>query len=84
MNNKSGTSSANHKYLNCHRGIKDEAQAEDDPMFLVSTRRQGTWADSETEKALKHLIAICRSLLGELFDTILKYAVFINQALMAP
>ena len=34
---------------------------DDDPLYMVATRRQGTWADSETERALKSLNGFCRN-----------------------
>ena len=34
-------------------------------MYLLSTRRQGTWADSETERALKSLLGFCRNFGGK-------------------
>nr|KAG5691642.1 hypothetical protein BaRGS_022917 [Batillaria attramentaria] len=44
----------------CSSGAGAGGEAED-PMYLVHTRRQGTWADSELEKALKSLISFARS-----------------------
>lgn len=43
------------------RGFVQPASQGDDPMYLLSTRRQGTWADSETERALKSLHSFCKN-----------------------
>ncbi len=40
-------------------------EAEGGDEMAVSTRRQGTWADSETEKALKSVMAFARNYGGK-------------------
>ena len=46
------------------RGFTQQTSQADDPMYLLSTRRQGTWADSETERALKSLNSFCKNFGG--------------------
>ncbi|KAK7492086.1 hypothetical protein BaRGS_00016750, partial [Batillaria attramentaria] len=55
-------------FLDGGAGAGGEAE---DPMYLVHTRRQGTWADSELEKALKSLISFARS--NRVHSDILQY-----------
>ncbi|KAI0211430.1 E3 ubiquitin-protein ligase SHPRH [Lamellibrachia satsuma] len=43
------------------KGFTQQTSQADDPMYLLSTRRQGTWADSETERALKSLNSFCKN-----------------------
>ena len=54
------------------RGVTEVAGNEDH-RFLVSTRRQGTWADSELEKTLKVLISFAKGYPGEVAQMQLRF-----------
>ena len=59
--------------LYCFRGItgvmEDEFENDENvkkaTRFFVSTKRKGTWADSETELALKSLLSFSRGYTGK-------------------
>ena len=47
------------------RGVSEVSGLEGESLFQVGTRRQGTWADSETERILKTLISFAKGYGGK-------------------